>query len=163
VFGALDDTEIRERAPPPDVSGVYSYFDIPKTLELAMRLQPEAKRIVVVTGSSNFDRSWETTARAVLPKTSTLPAEFWTGETLEGFKQKARGLGQSDILLILSIFKDADGTNFVPRQAMAEIAAVAGAPSYSIYSTFVGFGIVGGYVEPFQLIGEEIAELAYKV
>jgi signal transduction histidine kinase len=163
VFGALDETELKERPPPPDMSGVFSYFDIPKTIELATRLQPDARRIVVVTGSSNFDRSWEMTARDVLPKTTALQAEFWTGETLEDFKQRARGLGPSDILLILSIFKDADGTNFVPREAMAQIAAVAGAPSYSIYSTYVGFGVVGGYVEPFQSVGENLAELAHKV
>lgn len=164
VFGAIGEAGLRQRpALPPDVSGVVSHFDIPRTMELARRLQPAARRIVVVTGSSDFDRRWEQTARVALGSTTQLDVEYWSGETVEGFLQKARGLSASDILLVLTIFKDEAGKTFIPRDAAARIAAAAGAPTYSVYGGYVGLGVVGGYVETLESVGEDMATLAYRL
>ena len=42
---------------------VQLFFDPAQTLELALRLQPDARQVVVVTGASAFDRSWDALAR----------------------------------------------------------------------------------------------------
>ena len=48
----------------------------------------------------------------------------------------------------------------MPRDAAAKIAAVASAPAYGPYSTYVGNGIVGSSTFTFEAIGEAVADLA---
>ena len=63
VFAAVD----REAAgiePVGDVSGVWLSMDWAGTLEAARRLQPDAERVVIVTGSLRVDRVWKATARS---------------------------------------------------------------------------------------------------
>jgi signal transduction histidine kinase len=139
---------------------VINHFDVGKTIDLAGRLQPNATRVVVVTGSADFDRSWEKSARETLGDSySGRDVEYLSGLTLEGFKEKARQLHADAILLILTVFQDAEGRKFVPRDAAAEIAAASGAPAYAVYSSNIGQGVLGGYVETFESMGQDMARL----
>lgn len=161
IFGAINDARLGNQILPPDVKGVVSHFDVSKTIDLAMQLQPQAKKIVVVTGSAEFDRGWEKLARQILKADHPdVEAEYLSGLTLEGFKQKVHELPANVILLILTVFEDADGRKFIPKNAAAEIASASGAPAYGVYSSYIGVGVVGGYVETFQSIGEDMAALA---
>src|SRR6185295_8567741 len=63
VFVGLDQQEVQKRSLPSDVIGVPIKMDLAGTLDLALRLQPETRRVFVVTGSSPFDVSWERVAR----------------------------------------------------------------------------------------------------
>jgi len=49
--GVSEDEQVLQNLP-PDVSGVVSRFDPVQTLELALRLQPDARQVVVVSGAS---------------------------------------------------------------------------------------------------------------
>src|SRR5262245_48903993 len=44
-------------------TGILMSLDPVPTLELALRLQPATRRVVVVTGAADFDRSWDRVAR----------------------------------------------------------------------------------------------------
>ncbi|MCA9157877.1 MAG: hypothetical protein KDA72_06090, partial [Planctomycetales bacterium] len=46
-----------------NATGILMRLDPVPTLELAIQMQPTARRVVVVTGASEFDRSWEALAR----------------------------------------------------------------------------------------------------
>ena len=48
---------------PPDVTGVVSEFDVTRTVEIARRLQPAARHLVVVAGAAPFDLRWVEIAR----------------------------------------------------------------------------------------------------
>ena len=67
------------------------------------------------------------------------------------------------VLLILTVFKDANGRNFIPVDAAAAIAAVSSAPAYAVYSTYVGKGFIGGHIDTFESIGVAMAKLAERV
>src|SRR3546814_17070118 len=49
-----------------NATGIISRFDLLETVRLAQLLQPDLKDLVVITGSSAFDRSWEEAARREL-------------------------------------------------------------------------------------------------
>jgi hypothetical protein len=51
---------------PSDVIGVFNKDDIVKTFEMARSLQPQARHLFIIGGSSDLDRSWLATARADL-------------------------------------------------------------------------------------------------
>lgn len=160
VFAGVSETALAGVELPADVHRVVSVYSIPGTLALARRLQPKARRVVVMTGSGAFDRSWEDYARRDLPGMDGLTVDFVSGLTLEGFQQLAAGLDPDTILIILTIYEDAAGRQFTPVNAAALIAERSRAPSWTVYDTFIGRGVVGGEVQRFRDIGAAMAAQA---
>lgn len=164
VFGAVKDNTAAERPLPVSTKGVVNHFDVGKTVELAVRLQPDAANIVVVTGSAPFDKSWQDSARGVLgDRYRGLPVAYLSGKSVEGFIDAARNMSSRTILLVLTVFKDANGRASIPRDVAAQIAAVSKAPVYGVYSSYIGTGAIGGYVSTFNSIGEQMGALAARI
>ncbi|MEI2296625.1 sensor histidine kinase [Ensifer sp. MJa1] len=160
IFGAVREFP-NENPMPADVTGVLSRFDVAGTLDLARKLQPDAKRVTILTGSAPFDRSWEETARALVgDHYAGFDIDYISGLSLEGFKVKAASLPADSALLILTVFADADGVSYVPRESAGRIAVSSGAPVYSVYSSFFDGTILAGHVGTFAAIGEAMASLA---
>lgn len=77
VHGGVDRSFAKASALPADVIGVPTEYDIRGTLELALRLQPTARRLVVVTGASSWCRDRLKETRAAIEKLSpALPVEY---------------------------------------------------------------------------------------
>lgn len=163
VFGAVREVP-RDVPVPADATGVLSRFDVKGTLELARKLQPEAKRATILTGSAPFDRSWEETARALVGEHyAGFDIDYVSGLSLEDFKARAAGLPADSVLLILSVFADANGISYIPRDAASRIAVTSGAPVYSVYSSYFDGTVLAGHVGTFAAIGEEMASLALRL
>lgn len=160
VFGGVGSGAFDAAALPADVHGVTSGYSIPGTIALARRLQPAARRVVVMTGSQAFDRSWEARARRELAGLDGMGVDFVSGLTLAGFQEVAAGLDRDTILLILTIYTDAAGLHFTPANAAQLIAGRSGAPAWSVYDTSIGRGVVGGEVQRFRDVGTAMAEQA---
>lgn len=163
VFAGVSETALAGVELPADVYRVASDYSVPGTLALARRLQPKAHRVVVMTGSGAFDRSWEEYARRDLANLDGLTVDFVSGLTLEGFQQLAARLDRDTILIILTIYEDAAGRQFTPVNAAALIAERSGAPAWVVYDTFIGRGVVGGEVQRFRDIGAAMAEQAVRL
>jgi signal transduction histidine kinase len=163
VAGGLTD-DVLNRSLPADVKTVISHFDARKTVDLARQLQPDAKRIAVMTGSSSYDQKWQTIARRDFgDRYAGLGVEYISDLTIDGFADAARKLDAQTILLVLTVFEDANGRKFVPRDAASEIVAASSAPAYGVYSSFVGAGVVGGFVSTFRAAGEQMGVVAGQV
>ncbi|MGI1661973.1 sensor histidine kinase [Palleronia sp. KMU-117] len=159
VAGAITQRSIGD-ALPPDTHVAITSFDVGETVALAKGMQPDARRLVVFTGSSEFDRNWQRTAQEALAEEQGLEVEYVSGLTLSEFETAAAALGADTILLILTIFEDAAGARFIPAEAAGLIAARSGAPSWGVYSTFIENGVVGGVVESFEDVGRTVGGLA---
>lgn len=161
IFGGTRAETLDAEKLPANSMGVVSRFDVNGTIDLARRLQPGARKIVVVTGSADFDGSWKESARRDL---AGLPDDFevsyLSGLTVEGFVDAVRRLDVDTILLVLTVIEDADGKRLIPREVAAQLAKASGAPAYGVYSTMMDIGLVGGQVEGFQTMGEDVARLA---
>lgn len=66
IVAGFSSSTAEEMDLPNDVVGAFSEFDIVKTAEMARGLQPEARHLFIIGGSSEFDRSWLSRARADL-------------------------------------------------------------------------------------------------
>jgi signal transduction histidine kinase len=147
-----------------DIVGIRSEFDLGKTLKLAQLLQPDARRIVVVNGVSDFDKTWETKARELL---ATLAGRYETtylsGMTVDDMLKTVSDLNEDAIILLLTVYRDTTGRSFVPVEVAQQIVEAAGAPSYSPYDSAIGLGAVGGYTETFEAVGASLGKLALDV
>ena len=161
VYAGITSTEAIRLHLPSDVVGALTEFDITRTFDMARRLQPDARRLVVIAGSAPFDKTWLDAAKEDLAGAAkSYETTYLTDLTIEQFVKRAADLSPDTILLILTVFKDSSGRNFVPREAARQIANASTAPAYGPYSTYIGHGIVGTSTFTFEAMGAKVADLA---
>jgi PAS domain S-box-containing protein len=148
-----------------NATGVLSSFDLLKTLELALALQPDARRLVVITGAGALDLSWDALARPLLePYRARIDVAYLAGLPKASVLEEVSRLPRDTIAVFLTMRQDGAGVVFEDVSALAgEIAATATAPVYGVYDTYLGQGVVGGYVESFEVMGEAMAALTLRL
>ena len=144
---------------PHDVVGTPVAHDFLGTMRLALQLQPATRRIVVVTGSSVWDR---TRAQEARDAAAALGAPVAV-EHLHALPEAAllARLGQLDrhtVVVTPSYYRDGAGQNTAPIDAIARIASASSAPVYSIFATHLGTGVVGGRMSSFTDLGRQARE-----
>jgi signal transduction histidine kinase len=144
---------------PADIVGVPNDYDFSGTIGQALRWQPTAQRLVVVTGASPRDRESETRLRREVPAVAgNLKTEYWTGLPLALLQSRLATLRSDAVVFTPGFWQDGDGKPFNPRDAAALIARASSAPVYGPYDTFIGTGIVGGSVPSFEGMGRQAGE-----
>ena len=163
VFAAVSEDDPRV-AKLENTTGLISHYDILTTLKLATRLQPEARDIFVITGASAADRAVEERARSELPALGPdFRFHFLAGLPVDTMLKEVASLNRNAIVFYYSMYEDANGVMFIPRDAARMIAQASAAPVYGVYDSYLGTGIVGGYFDRFEAVGREAAKLALRV
>lgn len=164
VFVAIDEEEVRRRSLPADVVGTPIEMDLVGTLELALRLQPETRRVFVIVGSSDFDARWERVARQRFRAyESRVEFVYLSGLSMADLLSRVADLPDHSVVQYLHMFEDGTGKTFIPAEALRLVAARANAPIYGHVESYIGLGIVGGHVMSFELAGKNAASLALRI
>jgi signal transduction histidine kinase len=143
-----------------DVSGVITRINPAPTVELALRLQPDANRMVVVTGSSAVDRRVEDISRRPLGVFSRrLKIEYWSGLPRTELLRRLGTLPFGTFVLYLSI----GGSPQISRDVARDLALAATVPVYTNFEDYTGVGVVGGNASPYEEIGRQTGELAVRI
>ena len=149
---------------PADVIGVPIELDFSDTIEQALAWHPKARRLIVVTGASAWDREWETRLRKEASAFSgRATPEFLAGLPTGAVLERLRGLRGDAIVFSPGYFEDGDGRVFIPRDSVELIAGAATAPVYAPYDSFLGTGVVGGRMPTFRGMGREAAGIVTKL
>ena len=150
-------------APRGDVAGVASEVDLAKTLALAERLQPKARRLVVIAGASPYDRRWAGIVRTQLaPHEGRFRATYLIGLAREEILKEVAQLPRDTIVVVLSFMRDGAGRNLAV-ESIEEFIAASSAPVYSPNPLYLGRGAVGGFMESFELVGAAVADMALAI
>jgi signal transduction histidine kinase/ABC-type uncharacterized transport system substrate-binding protein len=149
---------------PPDVTGNYGEFDAGKTIALAQQLQPNARNLTIISGSSEIDGRW----LAELKKEISLfekrfNTEYWIGVRYETLLDRIAHLPPETIVIFVTVYGDGTGRAFVSAQVVEGLAKVATAPIYGPSDTYLGRGVVGGYMDSFELMGADAADMALEI
>src|SRR5262245_53693009 len=164
VFVAVDQRELKVRRLPPDAIGVPIWMDLRRTLDLALRLHPDTRRVFVIAGSAPFDADWVAEARRTFrPDEDRLEFVYLTGLPMDELLERVAALPERSIVYYLHINRDGAGKPFFPAEALDRLAARANAPIYGHVDTYVGRGIVGGHVFSFESEGENAARLGLRI
>jgi C4-dicarboxylate-specific signal transduction histidine kinase len=132
-----------------------------KTLELAERLQPDARRLVVISGTGDIDRRWrEATRNAIERRQQNLDISYWSDFNLDTLLADVSRLPRNTIVLMLPVSADSTGKRLDPKDVAGEIAKASTAPVYSFFGNDIGSGIVGGYGNASEPLATETADLA---
>jgi len=165
VFVGFLGYELGSPALPPGASAVVSILDAAGTIDIARRLQPEARRIVVVSGAAEVDRRAQQQAREALAKLNERVAvEFLSGLPLPELVSRVAAEPSDTIVVYLTQFRDRDGRPYEPFEVLRAVVATSGAPMYGAAEPYIGLGAVAGSVSSYEtkgrLIGEQVAATA---
>ncbi len=160
VFHGIPSAAIQTLALPATAKGVVISEDIAGTLAIAQRLQPDARRILVIAGVADVDKRLEGIARGLLKtKAGAAEVEYLSGWPLPELATKVAAEPSDSIVLYLAQYRDRDGRPYTPRDVLAGFSASAAAPIYALYETYVGIGAVAGSSESFEDRGRLVGEL----
>jgi len=146
-------------------TGSWMTLDVANTLEAAMRLSAEIRHVVVVSGSSQFDKAVLRAANASLGA-HPVPLDFTylTDLDMSSLLERLHHLPKRTVVLYLSFFTDANGSQFVnATTALPLVSEAANAPVFGISDTYLRHGIVGGYVVSFAEQANIAARLTEKI
>ncbi|HEY7321844.1 MAG TPA: sigma 54-interacting transcriptional regulator [Candidatus Binatia bacterium] len=164
MFYNVAEDVLRRRQLQPDITGVVLRFNLPGTIDLALHLQPNARRIVVVSGTSAYDRNWLRRAREALRAyEGRFEVSYWSGQPLQQLLENLRKLPADAIVLYLAFSADGTGGTYAPADMARPIAAASAAPVYGVLETYLGQGIVGGAFPSFQAHGRSAGELVLRM
>jgi signal transduction histidine kinase/ABC-type uncharacterized transport system substrate-binding protein len=164
IFCAVPPGIISERDLPPDVTGTWMTLDASATLDAAVRLQPRARQVVVVSGAAQADRLYLGVVKQQLAgRSHGLDVSYLDGLTLEEVRNQLSRLSRDTIVLYVTIQRDGAGRTFSAAEALKLIAPASGAPIYGLSNTFLGSGILGGSVFTAETQGSQAADIANRL
>ena len=139
-------------------------MDFGGTLELALRLFPETKRVVFINGTGEGEKRLESEARGIFEQWRDKLQFEYTGDlSLEEMLQRIANLPPRTIIFYSNVFRDKTGRTFVPKTVAGRIAKAANAPVFGTYNTILGMGIIGGSVFDFEAEGARAGSLALDI
>jgi signal transduction histidine kinase len=151
VHIAVPRDQLERMAVPPNVVGETVDLDPTATLELALRLQPNAKRLVIVVGAAERDRVWEQRLRRAVGRLGNRPeVEYLLGLPTADVIRRLSALPKDTIVYTPGYFVDGTGHVGTPRQSLELMGPASAAPVYGPLDTFLGTGIVGGYMASYE-------------
>ena len=156
--------EHKARTMQPGVTGIPANLDYGPTLEAALRLHPDTRRVVVVAGASKNDA--DTLAdvnRDFLPYEAKVEFRYLVGLPMADLRQEVSRLSGDTIIIYLSISQDGAGKFFIPRDALVQVAQAANVPIYGYYDSYLGHGIVGGFLASFEIEAANAARLGLRI
>ena len=130
-----------------------------RTLQTAIELCPDTRRIVfVASGDNGYAEMYQRDLRRVERfATNRYQVIKLIGLTLAETKKRLAELPSETIVFYNGIWIDGSGEIFTTREALAKLSPTCAAPIFSCSDTFVGQGTVGGCCHAYSLLGDEVA------
>ena len=165
LFGGLSGAPLKDVTLDSQSTGVWDRVEPTEILDVALRLQPRTKHVVVVGGMDAYDLELEGWFRERLHSyESKLDFTYLTNLPMAQLLERLRKLPPLTIVLLTHIGLDGAGTHFVgASQADPMIVKAANAPVFGVSDVDLGHGEVGGYLDSFTLQGRIIGEMAVRI
>ena len=164
IFAFVTPYELPALHLPSNVVGILERYDFAKTLEMAQHLQPQARRVVVVSGAAPYDKMLAGLAERELQVNGRgLEINYLSGLPLGRLLEEVARLPRDTIVLYLTVFRDGAGETFKQPDVVQKVAAASGAPVYAVFGSYFGRGIVGGHIVSFEAAGEQAAAVAVRL
>jgi len=139
-------------------------FDVRGTLKAALHLLPGTKHILVVCGTSDYDRLAEFQAKPALREwADRLDISWLNNLPLDKMLRTVSDAPPHSLVLYLGVATDVSGHNYVPSEVAAAVSRASAAPAFGIADTLVRLGLVGGFVKDYTEEGREAGQAAVRI
>ena len=160
VFHGIPDPAEEAVSIPPGAVGIVNRDDVGGTIDIARRLQPTARRILVIVGVGAGDLQVERRVRRLAPTVAgTATMEFISGLPLPELLARVASEPTDTIILYLTQFLDRDGRDYRPPDVAQVMSSVSTAPVYGLYETYIGRGVAAGSMASYEDRGRLVGQL----
>lgn len=144
-------------------TGVSEEIDIKGTLDIALKLHPNTKRIVVVNDTSLTGRLIHYKVLEIVPEYPQVTITLLEDATMDQVRQQVGKLPPDSLVLLTLFFRDR-AFGFYEYDAFTSLVATSSAvPVYATWDYSLGYGIVGGKLTSGFTEGERAAKIAQRV
>ena len=145
-------------------TGLINPLHFSRSLDLALALQPDLKRVYVVSGAGALDRRNENQAKAeFLPFEGRVEFTYFSGLVMQDLEERLRTVPPHSAVFYVVVSQDGAGEHFQVMASLSRVASAANAPTYSWADAAVDSGIVGGNRRDQLAQTKAIATLALRV
>ena len=145
-------------------TGVENDMAPAETLEIALRLQPGTKHVVVVSGVSDFDKRGQASfMQSLKAVTDQVDIMYMTDLAMPDLLERLRQLPNHTVVLLNSVGQDAAGTRFKSNEVGQMVADAANAPVFGLFDVFLNHGEVGGYLSSLSGQGRIAGGMALRI
>lgn len=165
VFCGLNDVQpARLRTAGREITGVLENYDVAYNIELALRLNPQLQRMVIIGDDSVTGAAIRNQVMAQLgPFRDRLTVEEWSDYSLDQMLDRVREQGPDTFFYCVPIYRDIDGQFYSSEELLEKVHAASRAPLFSNWAFLLGHGIVGGKLISGERHGETVARMALQV
>ncbi|MEI6205576.1 MAG: hypothetical protein WCP20_02215 [Desulfuromonadales bacterium] len=129
-------------------------LDFRGTLERALELFPQTRRVYFVTGSGAPELKYIEQAKAEFePWQEMITFEYTVGQSLDEILKRVANLPSGSIAMVSALITDGRGVHLHVAEATKNIAEAANTPAFGFYDTVFGTGIIGGSMVSFDNTG----------
>jgi signal transduction histidine kinase len=159
VFCCSSPSQADQRSTDSRSTGSWIQWAPAKTLDAAIRLLPDTHQLFVIAGRSRYDLGLTALVKAELNSyENRLDVTYLTDLPMSKLLERVRHLPSHSIVLYLTFFKDIEERGFLNSiDVLPRITAASNSPVFGLSDTYLGRGIVGGYVVSFEEQGKVAA------
>ena len=144
---ALDQSRLEGLQLGPNITGVLTDLRFDKTLEAALTMQPNVRKVIVVAGTSEGDKKYLAKAKDQLRAfEGRVEFTYLIDSTMEEVENQLAKLSDDTITFFISFYRDKADHAFPPVEAMARVSNASPVPTYGPVDRYIDFGSIGGYV-----------------
>ena len=148
-------------APPSNVVFLPYRLDFTGTVDYARQMFPDTRRVVLVGGIGETDRTFVAQAqRDFAARQDNLVFEYLIDGDYAGTLKRVAALPPDSIILLSTFYRDKDGRAPPSRDVMQQVLAQAKVPAFSLWDSLKDMGMVGGSVLPLEVMGRQVAAAA---
>ena len=146
-------------------TGLVEVMDIKPTIDLALKLHPETRKIVVIVDSTPTGLGQIRDVTAVARQYNNLKFEYLEGKDISHAElfEKLQSLSRDSIVLLTVWLRDKNNVYLSSDEGGRLISSNSTVPVYGIIDMYYGFGIVGGKLLNSRTHGRIAAEKALLV
>lgn len=146
------------------LTGLREDLDIAGTLKTALRLHPDTRKVAVITDLSRTGQALKTKAeQAFEPFRERVEFHYLENLPIEDLARRTETLGTDTIVFLFIFNRDKQGRVFSHEENLKILARHCPVPIYSVWSFYLGHGIVGGNLSSGREEGRAVAELALRI
>ncbi|MBF0377773.1 MAG: PAS domain S-box protein [Desulfamplus sp.] len=150
-------------------TGVNERISVKDTVELALKLRPNAKKMAVIAGSSIteqrnlkiFKEEFKLLESEFAQKNIQL--EYLIQLEPEEIKTKLKECSEEDIIIYLALFSTPSGKTYTVKESIEFITNNSSAAIFGFWDFVLPFGVIGGKVAHGYSQGQWVARIANRI
>ncbi|MEG1641503.1 MAG: ABC transporter substrate binding protein [Synergistaceae bacterium] len=162
IFEGINDVQYAKKmAKDPLITGIIETFPLQQTIQLALTVNPKAKRVVAITDDT---LSGKGSSKQFYKCSSMFPNLSFETINTSKFKplelaKKISKLRDDTILILLTMTRDVNDKNYSVIEAVEFVSNYSNIPVYKADELGIGHGVLGGIVVSYKEMATEAADI----